>query len=362
MGQIAASLPSPSRSRITYFDLLRIFAIYTTVVIHVISQVWYIADIHDFPWKVFNVFLSASCWGVPVFTMISGTLFLDPERSVETGKLYSKNIKRLVIAFVFWAVVYAAVFDIRGKSLDKFFYSVFTGDFHMWYVVMILVMYMLTPLLRRFTDDLKLTAYFLKLSFVISFLIPQVLFLLGIPQIPYFQSMVKGLSKTFGDLAGYFPHFYLFFFVAGHYFTKTELTLKQRRLIYILGLLGFVFTVVATDLYSLFLGEENQYFQGKGTVNILLMTVAVFVFAKYELIKIRFSEKGLSLLRKVSDCCLGIYFVHLLITKASYGLFDLSTQPIHPIVRCTVLPVVFFAMSLVAVLVMKRLPLLKKTV
>lgn len=362
MGQTVSSLPSRSAGRITYFDLLRIVAIYTTVVIHVISQVWYTTDIHSFSWKVYNAFLSGSCWGVPVFTMISGALFLDPDRTVDTGKLYSKNILRLVIAFCFWAPVYALVFDIRGKSMDKFFYSCFTGDFHMWYVVMILVMYMLTPLLRRFTDDLKLTGYFLKMSLVISFFIPQVLFLLGLLPIPYFNSMVQGLSKTFGDLAGYFPHFYLFYFVAGYYIIKTDLTPRQRKLIYLFGVLGYVSTVAATDVYSVFLGHESQYFQGKSTVNILLMALAVFTFAKYELGKIRFSENGLRVLRKASDCCLGIYFVHLLITKAAYGVFDLSTQPIPAMVRCIALPIAFFVCSFVTVLVMKRIPVLKKMV
>lgn len=176
----------------------------------------------------------------------------------------------------------------------------------MWYVVMILVMYMLTPLLRRFTDDLSLTAYFLKLSFAVSFLLPQVFFLLEFLNVPYLCNMIQGLSRTSGNLAGYFPHFYLFYFVAGQFITRTEFTARQRRILYLLGIAGFLATVTATDLYSASLGSENQYFYGKDTLNILLMTVAVFVFAKYQLSRIHFSGKGLSILRKFSDCCMGI--------------------------------------------------------
>lgn len=60
MAQTSASLSHRSGSRIAYLDLLRIIAIYTTVVIRIITQVWNGADIHGFSWKVYNFFLSAS--------------------------------------------------------------------------------------------------------------------------------------------------------------------------------------------------------------------------------------------------------------------------------------------------------------
>lgn len=362
MGKISTSLPSPSRSRITYIDLLRILAIYTTVVIHVITQVWNAADVHGFSWKVYNFFLSGSCWGVPVFVMISGALFLDPDRTLHIKKLYSKNIGRLVLAFCFWAVAYALVFDLRKYSPEQFIHSIFTGEFHMWYVVMILVLYMLTPLLRRFTDDKSLTCYFLKLSLLISFVIPQALFLLEMLPVPYFKNAVQGLIVTFANLKTYFPHYFLFYFVAGHYLTHRELSPLQRRILYVLGLLGFVGTVVGTNAYSVFLNRENQYFHGKDTVNVLFMAVAVFVFARYELSRISFTETSLKHLRTVSDCCMGIYFVHLMISNGANGVFDLYLWPIHPIVRCIALPMTFFLCSLVTVLVMRRIPLLKKVV
>ena len=232
----------------------------------------------------------------------------------------------------------------------------------MWYVVMILVLYMLTPLLRRFTCEESLVSYFLKLSFVISFLIPQLLFLLELLPIPGVNSAVLGLSETFGDLKGYFPHYYLFYYIAGYYITRTEFSPGKRRLFYVMGILGFVATFAGTDVLSVSLNHENQYFHSKDTVNILAMSVAVFVFAKYSLSRIRFTETGLKWMRTLSDSCMGIYFVHLMISNGANGVFDLWLQPIHPIVRCIVFPLVFFISSFVTVQVMKRIPLLNKVV
>lgn len=68
--------------RIMYLDYLRVFATFGVVILHVSAQNWYVADINSFEWLVFHFFDSVVRWGVPVFVMISGTLFLNKETSV----------------------------------------------------------------------------------------------------------------------------------------------------------------------------------------------------------------------------------------------------------------------------------------
>lgn len=348
--------------RILYFDYLRVLAIYTTVAIHVIAQVRYIADVHSFQWNIYNLFLSAFRWGVPIFVMISGALFLNPEKNVSISGLYRKNIYKLLLGFCFWAAAYAVIFDIRGKTVSKFLYSMFTGDFHMWFVFMIAVMYMLTPLLRKFTCDKPLTEYFLKLSFLISFVIPQTMFLLGLIPVPYLENIVQGLTKSFSDMGSYFPHYYLFYFVAGYYLSITKFGLKTRKTIYFLGILSYLITVFATKGYSEFIGANSDAFHSHDTVNVAMMTLAVFVFAKYELGRIRLSEKWNAVLLSLSGLSIGIYYVHLMIIKMAYGLLDLSEKGIHPLVTCLVFPPIAFAVSVIATSVMRKIPLLKKVV
>ena len=48
-------------------------------------------------WKVFNFFESIVRWSVPIFVMISGSLFLG--REIPLRKMYSKYIFRMVIFF-----------------------------------------------------------------------------------------------------------------------------------------------------------------------------------------------------------------------------------------------------------------------
>ena len=66
-------------NRIEYLDLLRIIAIFGVVVLHVAAQNWVKEFTNVFNWNVYNVYDSLVRWTVPVFVMISGTLFLSKE-------------------------------------------------------------------------------------------------------------------------------------------------------------------------------------------------------------------------------------------------------------------------------------------
>ena len=91
--------------RIVYFDYLRIIAIFAVVVLHFAAQNWDNIDVSSFEWQVFNLYDAVAAWGVPVFVMISGALFLGKELTLK--KLYGKYILRIVTAFFFWSVLYA---------------------------------------------------------------------------------------------------------------------------------------------------------------------------------------------------------------------------------------------------------------
>ena len=62
--------------RKTYCDYLRVAATFAVVVLHVAASKWSAADVNGATWKAFNFYNSAVRWGVPIFIMISGSLFL----------------------------------------------------------------------------------------------------------------------------------------------------------------------------------------------------------------------------------------------------------------------------------------------
>ena len=72
-----------TNGRILYFDFLRIFATLSVMVLHVTAQNWHGTSVSSFEWQTFNFFNSIVRWGVPIFVMISGALFLN-ERETHT--------------------------------------------------------------------------------------------------------------------------------------------------------------------------------------------------------------------------------------------------------------------------------------
>ena len=79
--------------RIAYFDVLRILATFAVIVLHLSAQHWADTDVHTRAWQAFNLYDSAVRWAVPVFVMISGSLFLSGSQSLL--HILKKNVLRL---------------------------------------------------------------------------------------------------------------------------------------------------------------------------------------------------------------------------------------------------------------------------
>ena len=79
------------KSRVFYYDYLRIVAIFAVVIIHVSSQNWYVTDVNTIAWSAFNFYDSIARWGVPIFLMISGALILKKDIKNMNGIVLPKK-------------------------------------------------------------------------------------------------------------------------------------------------------------------------------------------------------------------------------------------------------------------------------
>ena len=81
----------------------------------------------------------------------------------------------------------------------------------------------------------------------------------------------------------FYYHFTLGFvpyFVLGYYLVRKEFSLTAKRVLYALGVLGFVLTVVLTSFASRLQGAATELFYGYDSLNVLFVCVGLFVFAK----------------------------------------------------------------------------------
>ena len=129
-----------SKNRIEYFDGLRAFATIAVIMLHVCAANWYARPVTSSSWIVCSAYDSIVRWCVPCFIMISGALFLD--KKINLKRLYSKNIFRIVVAFVFWSAIYTFVPGLITPEESKLL-SFFEGHYHMWFLFTIIGLYII---------------------------------------------------------------------------------------------------------------------------------------------------------------------------------------------------------------------------
>ncbi len=346
-----------SNHRTVYFDVLRIIAICAVVVVHVSAQNFLKSGVDTPEWQALNFYDSIVRWGVPVFVMISGALFLQGEHRIE--KLYRKNIARILVAFIFWSMLYAVknmIFtDCSWKDTLKQF---LLGHYHMWFLFMIVGLYIIVPLVKPIVKSMELTKYFLLLSFVFTFVIPQTVKLVSL-KYPSIASLANGML---GKVYFHFTLGYVSLFVCGYYLNKVDLGKRMRAVIYVLSICGFLVTIVGTSMLSVSGQKANVMLYDYLTVNVMLEAVGIFVLMKdifeRKAVGVRI-EKVLGLLAKYS---FGAYLVHILVLDELVRIFGLNTLSFYPAFSIPVISVIVIVISFVISAVLNHIPLLKKTV
>ena len=323
---------------------------------HVAAQNWYTMDIHSFEWNVHNFFDALSRFGVPIFVMISGALFLSREQQIE--KLFKKNILKIVIIFFFWSLVYDFYQLFAQKTVatpGDFIVNLVRGPYHLWFLFMIVGLYIIVPFLRKIVVDKKLMKYFLILSLVFAFIVPKLVELLAIK----FPQVADTLNYVIDSMKLNFVLGYSGYFVLGYALHTSKISKKSEYIIYILGVLGAIFTIVATMFLSRYQGTANALFYNNLTVNVLAMSVAVFVFFKQHLNK-KMSSKMEKKITFLSECCLGMYLVHLLVMFILENVVHFSTANFNPVFSIPVVGIVVTVISFVVAVILKKIPFLNR--
>ncbi len=314
-----------SNQRTVYMDYLRVIASFAVIIIHTVSFTWYTPDLQDFGWKVYCLATCMSRWGVPIFVMISGALFLS--RNIPIKTLYSKYILRLISACLIWS----AVFNFTGKgSFTAKFYSFLEGPFHMWFVPMIIGLYICTPLLKKITADDNTTDYFLILAFIFAFFIPSASLMIKDFGGGIINRAGAAVIDSVNKLKIHMVLGYTGYYVLGYVLNKRTLRKRTQLIIYALGVLGFAMTIYLTFAAS---RNENRlvenYFDNL-TVNLLFSAAAVFVWFKSR----KYKNKKLNALMKVlSKYSFGSYIVHMYVlnTLKANNFLSLFSDPISRI-------------------------------
>ena len=349
-------MKSMINKREMYFDYLRIFAILGVIGIHVVGINWFDTNVKSLSWQVLNVYSSMCRYCVPIFVMISGALFLNQSKKLDIKKLYLKNIFRLFIALVFWSLVYAVFSNIimtRSfnmsilKDTIKMFLS---GYYHLWYIPMMIGLYIAVPMFKKICEDKKIEEYFLIIFLIFTTLIP---FLAKVPKLDIILG--NGIFSTSVAMVSGFAGY----FVLGHYLDTYILPKKYEISIYVLGVLSLLFTIVSTAVFSIYKGFAFDAFYDSLTINNTIYIVAIFIFFKYHVGKIKLSDNIKNIIVKISNLIFGVYLIHNIFI-ALLIKFNIVSSSLICSLLCPLFIILVLLLSLICSFIISKIPILNK--
>lgn len=348
--------------RILYADILRIITIFAMILFHVCTnERWWISFDNPSEWYVLNFFVAGLRWCVPIFFMLSGINFLDPNRNITYKKLFTKYIPHILCALIFWSIFYKGSAVITNYLLGlkpittESIIAVFTTFvfqipwFHLWFLYFLIAIYLMTPIFRVFTKNASKQdyIYLLGLYFIFAWLLPVIFFYVG-------QGINFGIQEL-APMTG--------FFFAGYFFAKYDLTPKQTNILYSLGIIAFILTVGGHIILSLLNGGTmyHQFFE-YSSFNISLIAFFIFVFTKNKINNSSFENKyqGNKYITKLSECSFGIYLTHAIFLNVVIGILKIDTTILPAIISVPMITILVYSLSLGLTLIIKQIPILNK--
>ena len=302
----------PKPERIWYLDLLRIIATFAVVTLHINSFALTASPLYTARYWIANAVTSACRFAVPVFFMISGALFLSPQKKLNTAHLYKRTILRMGTCFLFWSALYAFTYCYHTNAGKwTFLNETFRGHYHMWFILVITGLYILTPLLRMITQHARATRHLLLLCFVFGFLIPRLFSFILLFDFPH-KDVVLSLQPTISQLNPLSESYALFYYIMGYYLHANPPSKKIRTLIAICGAAGFFMTMFLGAMHQSLIGEFSSHFYDSPALGAMLMGVAVFTFFGKRFSAYRPSAHTKRLITHLSSCSFGVYVVHII--------------------------------------------------
>lgn len=340
-------------SRVVWLDVVRLIAMFTVVCCHCTDP------FNFYPGTAPNI-EDIKFWGavygavlrpcVPLFVMITGALLL-PVRG-DASVFYKKRIPRVFFPFLIWSVIYNLFPWITGLLgveprviLDFFPYSgeevmrqslaVSMGyiaelpfnfsilDVHMWYIYLLIGLYLYLPIFSAWVEKASEKA---KLWFLAVWGVTLL--------IPYYNEFVAQYLwgtcswNSFGMLY-YFAGFngYL---LLGHYLRNHDWTGRQAALIgvpmfvvgYAVTFFGFRYMTALPNLTD----EILELFFTYCSLNVVMMTIPVFMWAKRVNVRSEWVIKALS---NLTLCGFGIYMIHYFFTGPAVVLMRAAGVPLY---------------------------------
>ena len=340
------------KKRMIYLDVLNILAILAVIMLHHNGIVHTYSNTRA--WKTSLIVETIFYWAVPIFLMITGATLMNYREKYDTKTFFKKRIFKVVIPFIFWAVIMLlwkvsigqlVINNFSVKEILNIFFNN-KEETTYYYVFLIIGIYLTLPLISVLSEErYKGVLWYTVISFfVFNSFIPVICSFLGI-------SYNNNLTIQIGS--------YLFFVILGYLLSNEDFTKKKRIIIYILGILSVLFRYIITYYLSIKSNELVRTFFGYTQFHSILLATAVFIFVKNINWDKLLNDKLKNILFKISSCSFAIYLIHKIIMYYELSVLNLKVNSWQ---WRTIGAILTYFICLTIVYILKKIPIVKKVV
>ena len=298
-------------------------------------------------WKSANLIETLFYWPVPFFFMQTGTTLLDYRKRYSSKVYFTKRVWRVFIPFVFWSIFsyfYKVLYCawevepikrvINGILSSKYIYAY-------WFFWPLFLIYLTIPFVSfsiSFVDDItkkKLILYGIMIQLILISILPLLSNVYGLHLPSYFTNPI-------------FNEYMLFVFI-GYYISHYEIKKKNRFILYVLGVIGFIIHLKGTEMYSLVTGQVYLMYKGYTNLPSVLQSSAFFLLLKEISRKVELLNKDIFL--NLARYSFGIYLIHMYFLEQIQVQFSIDTTSIYWRVFA---PIIIYCLSLFVCILIDR--------
>lgn len=285
--------------------------------------------------------------------MISGALLIPKEEDLKT--LILKRVLRIAIVIVLFSFVLYIRLCIYhpeyGFSLIFFLKTIYSSEFvtPYWFLYSYITLLILLPFIRKMARNMSKTeyVYLAVLGVVFNCLCPIFDYFLG-------AGIHIGLficsSSILFSLLGY-----------GMEYVLEESSYTKRGCL-LMSCAALVSVIISGLLVYIEYKRSGAYTERFIGIFVLVQTVALFYFAKYRSIKSigavsPWLKKGILC---VGGCTFGIYLLEEILRTDLDGMFQYLCPPMPSLIVCIIYILAVMGIGTVAVLILKRVPGIKR--
>lgn len=346
------------KKRQHFLDVLRVSATCAVVMFHTVTGTMDNTDMAPYPFehRFFLAVKDLTSWCVPIFLLISGYLFLDPDRELTFSKMVTKYCRRVALALLLfgvpfaWLELAATAGHFRPSMLWQGIVRILQGDSwaHMWYLYLILFLYLFTPAIRWALKRMSIPAVY------------------GVAAAMFMGSSILSFFRDFPEswwswsLPG--AGIYLFYYLCGYFFACH----KQR------SSTGFPLTCGLAILLAV--GMAASRLAGFSMITAynypftVLLTLCMFSAAiTMENIPARkapspYTQQDTGLWERAAGLCFAVYLIHPVFLNIAYKFLNITPLSFNVVVS---LPLFFLGallLSATSAWILCKIPPLRKYV